>query len=126
VNCLEEEVSPFGVRCCLVIPGYYRTKIFAPTNFKFETSKNPVPEYDEFNKATQAMISGFDGNQPGDPRKAMDCLVDVVRGEGKAAGKPFPFRLPLGPDGVAIIRDRLGKTLKACDDWEDVSKDTAL
>lgn len=77
-------------------------------------------------KGLQAMISGFDGNQPGDPKKAMEVLVDVVRGEGKAAGRPFPLRFPVGLDGVSTIRGELAKTLKACDNWEDLSADTSL
>lgn len=84
------------------------------------------PQCEEFNKATQAIVTGFDGNQPGDPRKAIKLIVDVVRGEGKAAGKPFPFRLPLGADDIAIVRDELNKTLDACDDWEDFCSNTAL
>ena len=50
--------------------------------------------------------------------------MDVVRAEGKASGKQIPFRLPLGPDGLATIREKCTKTLKICDEWSDVVIDT--
>jgi len=126
VNCLREEVTPFGIQCCIVIPGHYRTKIFSPSNFKFEKTKHPISEYEESKQALNAMITGFDGHQPGDPKKAMNLLVDVVKGEGEAAGKLFPYKLPLGSDAIAIVRDELSKTLKACEEWEEFGKDTAI
>ena len=35
-------------------------------------------------------------NQQGNPRKATDRVVDMVRSEGKAAGMSVPARLHLG------------------------------
>ena len=56
----------------------------------------------------KGMMTAFamtDGNQPGDPRKGAERMVDVVRGEGMAEGKTdFPLRLPLGSDALELIR----------------------
>ncbi|KAF6241379.1 hypothetical protein HO173_000089 [Letharia columbiana] len=41
VDCLREEISPFGIQCCLIVPGYYRTNIFAPTNIKIGQLSTP-------------------------------------------------------------------------------------
>jgi len=35
--------------------------------------------------------------QPGDPEKGVDIILDVVRGEGKAAGRGIPERFVVGP-----------------------------
>lgn len=51
----------------------------------------------------------FHGNVLGDPRKATDRVVDMVRSEGDAEGKRIPARFPLGADAVGIIRDSCSK-----------------
>ena len=122
VDCLREEVSAFGVQCCLVTPGYYRTKIFAPGNIKFGAPS--IPDYAEFNKGYQASVASLNENQPGDPRKATDWIVDVVRGEGIAAGKTLPNRLPVGTDAFDIMRGRCSEIVKICDEWEHIATDT--
>lgn len=124
VNCLREEISPFGIECCLITPGYYRTNIFAPTNIKF--GQPSIPDYAEFNKLYQAGVNALHFNQPGDPRKATDRIVDMVRSEGKAAGKTIPPRFPVGADAVEIIRGDCSKKMEICDEWEAFSSDTNL
>ena len=124
VDCLREEISPFGIQCCLVTPGYYRTDIFAPTNVKFGPPS--IPDYAEFNKLYQAGVGSLHHAQPGDPRKATDRIVDMVRSEGKAAGKTIPHRFPLGADAVEIIRGNCLKKMEICDEWEAFCSDTNL
>ena len=124
VDYLTEEVSPFGIQCCLVTPGYYRTEIFAPTNIKFRPAS--IHDYAEFNKLYQGGVAALHHNQAGDPRKATDRIVAAVRSEGKAAGKRLPSRLPIGPDGASAMRDKCLKTMKLCDEWEGLSDDTNL
>jgi len=48
--------------------------------------------------------------------------VDVVRGEGKAKGRPWPLYLALGDDADANIRQRSMNLLKHMDQWGDVIK----
>jgi hypothetical protein len=62
------------------------------------------------------------GSQKGDPDKAMEVVVDVVRGEGKAKGRPWPLYLALGEDADANIRQRSMNLLKHVDQWGDVIK----
>lgn len=119
VDCLREEVSPFGIQCCLVTPGFYRTNIFTPTNMK--TGPQLIADYDKLNTEYQA---GFADLNMGDPRKATDRIVDMVRSERKAAGRAIPARFPLGADAVTIIRDDCTKKLSLCDEWEDFTSDT--
>lgn len=124
VDCLREEVSPFGIECCLLTPGYYRTEIFAPTNIKFGPPS--ISDYAEFNKLYQAGVNGMHHTQQGDPRKATDRIVDMARSEGKAAGKAIPARFPVGPDAIEKIRANCSKKMAICDEWEAFSSDTKL
>ena len=122
VECLKEETSSFGLQFCLLTPGYFRTDIFAPHHIKFGPST--IPDYEAVNKKYQEEVKAAHGHQPGDPRKAGDLIVDVVRSEGKAAGKQIPFRLPIGPDGLATVREKQTKLTKICDEWSYAVVDT--
>jgi len=62
------------------------------------------------------------GSQKGDPDKAMEVVVDVVRGEGIAKGRPWPLYLVLGDDADADVRQRSTNLLKHVDQWGDVIK----
>jgi len=50
----------------------------------------------------------------------MEAVVDVVKGEGKAKGRPFPLYLALGEDADAGIRQKSVTLLKHIDEWGDV------
>lgn len=117
VPTLAMEVAPWNIRTCTLIPGHFKTKVFS--NYK-ATPPNSLPDYAEMNKAIEALVSSFDGNQPGDPRKATDIVVDAVHGDGVAAGKTLPERLPLGADGIKIVRDNCRAKEAACDEWEEI------
>ena len=39
----------------------------------------------------------------GDPDKAMEAVVDVVKGQGVANGKPWPFYLFLGEEAYRDV-----------------------
>jgi len=51
----------------------------------------------------------------------MEAVVDVVRGEGKAAGRPWPMYLILGDLGVSGVSEKCERMLSLLDDWRDVS-----
>lgn len=65
-------------------------------------------------------FSSIPGKEKGDPVKAMEAVVDVVRGEGKAKGRPWPLYLVLGDDADEGIRQKATKLLKHVDQWSDV------
>ena len=85
-----------------------------------------IPEYTDIHKALQAGVGAVDGTQPGDPAKAAERMVDVVRKEGMAAGKETPLRMPLGRDGMEQVRNKCVSMLKIIDEWEDVIVSTDL
>ncbi|KUJ11125.1 uncharacterized protein LY89DRAFT_722981 [Mollisia scopiformis] len=64
--------------------------------------------------------SKMNGNQPGDPQKAVNMMIDVVKGEGVTEGKEMPDRLPLGRDVLGKIRERYQRHLEVCEEWEGV------
>jgi len=71
-----------------------------------------------------ASLRAYNGKQPGDPLKGVEVMVDVVRGEGVAEGKPFPPLLILGSDCFDVVKTECEKTLARLEEWKDVSEST--
>lgn len=51
-------------------------------------------------------------------------MVDLVRGEGIAAGKPFPPALALGTDCYKVAENESKSALARLEEWKDVSFST--
>ena len=71
-------------------------------------------------------FASIPGREPGDPDKAVEAVVDVVRGEGVAEGRAWPDYLFLGDDAEAAVRDRCSKVLKVLDEWADVTRNVSF
>lgn len=120
---LASELKPFNIRVLLVEPGAFRTE--GILGHQWDCS-NPIPDYDEQRADGCVNFSKPAGKQPGDPAKAMEIVVDVVKGEGCAAGREWPLYLVLGKDAEADIRNKCAKVLKHLDDWNDVVRGVDL
>lgn len=83
--------------------------------------KATLADYQALTEIWTGQFANMDGNQPGDPAKAAELVVDVVKGENRAAGREWPACLALGPDAVAVIRKKCEDTLRQLREWEDVS-----
>lgn len=121
---LAVELAPFNIRVLIVEPGAFRTENIYSN--KFDTWTNPIPDYDETRAETAARYEAIPGKQPGDPMKAMKFVVDVVRGEGIAAGREWPLYLVLGEDAERDVRNKCMMMLKHLDEWQDVIRDVNL
>ena len=51
-------------------------------------------------------------------------MVDLVRGEGIAAGKPFPRALALGTDCYKTVENASRNALARLEEWKDVTLST--
>jgi NAD(P)-dependent dehydrogenase (short-subunit alcohol dehydrogenase family) len=122
---LTLEIAPFGIRTCLLTPGYFRTHVMTPGHILYR-APHPLPEYAELNKLIQTGCNAADGNQPGDPSKAAHVIVEAVRGEGRCEGKTLPARLPLGPDGFKAVKENSQAKLKICEEWEAIASATSF
>ncbi|KAI9740781.1 MAG: hypothetical protein M1818_004746 [Claussenomyces sp. TS43310] len=117
VECLQQEMPMFGVKTIIFEPGYFRTQALSQKNIKHEPST--LTDYAEFYEMSIAYEKTAFGNEPGDPKKAVERMIDVIKGEGQAQGRPMPPRLPLGSDGLKVMREKCLATLKLCDEWEE-------
>ncbi|MDT7664039.1 MAG: hypothetical protein QOD04_3595 [Pseudonocardiales bacterium] len=112
---LAGEVAPFGIRVTIVEPGPFRTG-FAGRSMNFA---EPIDDYrDTPAGALRARFSAQDGVQPNDPVRAAEAIITAVRDNSS------PLRLPLGPEAVSRIRQKLRSQLADIEAWEKVSRDT--
>lgn len=124
MECLSKELAIFapGIKVLIAEPGYFRTQAFS--NIKHVPDR--VETYAEFNAGVKQVEASVVGNEPGDPAKAVEIMIDLVKGTGVAAGKTVPFRIPVGTDGLDRIRAKCEETLTICDEWEGVAKSTDI
>jgi hypothetical protein len=96
---LKQETAHLGIKTRIFELGFFRTKIIHPEHVKFRS--NPIADYDGIRNGVAQFVQSINGNQPGDPKKAVEIILDVVKEEGVTEGKAIPERLPLGPDCLA-------------------------
>ncbi|KAG7095289.1 hypothetical protein E1B28_006058 [Marasmius oreades] len=120
---LSVELASFNVKVLLVVPGAFRTEKMYSIPFN---EANPIPDYDDVRKSVMSQIAKIPGNEPGDPVKAMEVVVDIVRGEGVAKGKEWPGTILLGEDAEATYRKKETKLNQAIQEWIQVTKSVAF
>ncbi|KAG0645473.1 putative oxidoreductase [Hyphodiscus hymeniophilus] len=122
VESFQAETESFGIKSLIVEPGMFRTAVLSPNNVKSVDSK--FQEYKALSDAVIGGTKGYSSQQQGDPHKAVEVIIDIVKQEGKAAGKGIPPKLALGADAVAQMRNKCTEVLKLLNDWEQISSST--
>lgn len=112
------ELAPFSIRVTIVAPGSFRTEKVLSQPM---TIHNHISSYDGLRAAAAEKFKAVAGNERGDPAKAMELLVDVVRGEGRAAGREWPLWLFMGKDCYRDVRNKCDRVLQNLDAWEDLA-----
>jgi NAD(P)-dependent dehydrogenase (short-subunit alcohol dehydrogenase family) len=116
---LALELAQFNIKTLLVEPGAFRTEgIYGQPYF----TENPLPAYDIMRHISKTRFAAVSGTEKGDPNKAVEAIVDVVRGEGVAKGRPWPGYLILGEDAEVDVRTKCKKVSDVLDQWADVAR----
>jgi len=113
------ELSEFGVKVLLVEPGGLRTEGVYNQRFYLD---NPIPEYDALRRRGEEILKSVPGKQKGDPEKAAQAIIDVVKGEGLAKGRPWPNYLILGSDAEQDVRNKAAKVLTNLEMFLDITR----
>lgn len=124
----EMQAAKIPIRVLVLEPAAFLTKGVTGYNSEHDEPLNKIDEYDPIreeahNRWLNLKNKGQEGGAKGDPTKAMELVVDVIRGEGKAAGKEFPLYLPLGELADAHIRAKIKIRLDNLDEWGSVIRD---
>ncbi|KAF4629784.1 hypothetical protein G7Y89_g8360 [Cudoniella acicularis] len=102
VESMQNEIASFGIKSILIELGFFRTRLLDDKSLKQMNS--PINDYIELDRGIQKWLANMKGAQPGDPKKAVELVIDSARSEGLAKNKEVPIRLPLGSDSLAVIR----------------------
>ncbi len=112
---LTAELRPLGIRTMIVEPGAFRTHFY---DSSLKGADMTIGDYAETAWKRSPQNAANQGNQPGDPAKAGDVLIDALESENP------PLRLLLGSDAVKIVRGALEGRLQELEQWAAVSSRT--
>ena len=120
---LQSEITGFGIKHCLIEPGFFRTDLLNPGANMAKTEKEArLDDYAELNATNDKNFEAFHGNQAGDPVKGVEIIFDVLTGTGAAKGRQVPPFLPLGSDAAAEIVKSAQATIDQVKDWETIAR----
>lgn len=57
---------------------------------------------------------------PGDPKRGVEVILDLIRGEGGAQGREVPKTIPLGTDCFEAVERVSTGALATLKEWKDV------
>ncbi|KAH8997873.1 NAD-P-binding protein [Lactarius hatsudake] len=119
---LSKELEHFNIRVTIAVPGSFATKFNAPIR-----SGTPLAGYEALRDHMDKFVQNYAKIPMGDPDLGMSALVDVVRGEGRAANHgPPPLWLFLGEDSMHDVRLRTQVLQSALEEWKDVGSNLGL
>jgi len=110
---LSREVAPLGIKVLIVEPGPFRTDWAGRSPGHAGTV---IDDYADTAGAFRRTITGYDGQQPGDPERAARAIVMAVN-----ATEP-PLRLLLGKAALAGAREKLAELRTDFDAWAAVTE----
>jgi NAD(P)-dependent dehydrogenase (short-subunit alcohol dehydrogenase family) len=109
---LGKELAGFGIHVTAVEPGMFRTDWAGRSMVRASRS---IADYDAMFEPLRKARLERDGRQSGDPAKAAHAILQLV-----ASPEP-PAHLPLGPDAVKLIREKLRAFEAEIDAWESIA-----
>ncbi|KAA2224416.1 SDR family NAD(P)-dependent oxidoreductase [Chryseobacterium sediminis] len=115
---LAEEVKDFGIHATVVYPGYFRTDFLTKDSVK--TPANPIQAYEAARNSEQAHLNDINGNQPNDPEKAADVLIQISK------EKNPPVHLLLGVGTLEFLNNKIDILKKDAEKWENLTVSTAI
>ncbi|KAJ7303481.1 hypothetical protein DFH08DRAFT_722164 [Mycena albidolilacea] len=119
---LHLEVAPLGLRSTCIDFGYFRTTLLDPNHRKPYVPR--IKDYNEMSKKADDVLVAADGKQAGDPSKGVQVVIDIVKGEGLAAGKRFPSSVALGSDCYKALKNDAEALLARLEEWRPLSEST--
>ncbi|KAL0574491.1 hypothetical protein V5O48_007466 [Marasmius crinis-equi] len=119
---LNTEISPLGLRSICIDFGYFRTSFLSGNHRQARVSR--IADYNEMKEKAEAALEQYNGKQPGNPRNGVEVILDIVRGEGVAKGKPAPLNIQLGSDCYDTAKQHCEKALSNLAEWKDASFST--
>ena len=111
-------MKAFGIKVTLVEPGYFRTSFLTADSLRVPA--NEIAAYKEVREIQNAHQNEINGNQPGDPEKAVALIIKV------AADQNAPMHLFLGQDAYNLAYAKIDAVKQDLEAWEAEATATAF
>lgn len=115
---LSAEVKDFGIKVTIVSPGYFRTEFLASGSLGLPA--HPIAAYQAVRDTQNAHQKEINGNQTGDPEKAVAAVITV------AAADNAPLHLFLGEDAYGMAYQKMDAIKEDLEMWKDVTVSTGI
>ncbi|WP_437921536.1 SDR family NAD(P)-dependent oxidoreductase [Sphingobacterium sp. LRF_L2] len=113
---LAVEMKPFGIHSTLVYPGYFRTDFL--TQGSAQTAQNPIDAYVAAREVEKAHLHEINGNQPNDPQKAAELLIQVSQMENP------PVHFLMGEDAYGMAQQKINTLVEEISKWKEYTIST--
>jgi NAD(P)-dependent dehydrogenase (short-subunit alcohol dehydrogenase family) len=113
---LAAELAPLGIHVTVVAPGLFSTDFLSAESYV--AAKTIIADYQE---TVGAMRSGADtlhGNQPGDPKKFAQVILQLANTDHP------PLHLPVGKDAVNFYQNNATKMAQEIEAWLPIATST--
>ena len=109
---LAHEVAPLGIRVTIVEPGPFRTDFLGSS---LVVATRMLGDYDQTSGHMRAGVTARNGNQPGDPVRAAQAIIEAVTSENP------PLHLLLGRFAYEQATAKLDNLRKEFETWREVT-----
>ncbi|KAF4337756.1 ketoreductase [Fusarium beomiforme] len=124
IESLHKEVRPFGISCVGFMCGSFPTNLGHPREEdqpEFASQGPAIADYGKLMGELGGMFARAFAQRTGDLEKVASAMVDVMKGEGIAAGKPWAVSVALGSDAFDCGAQKCHEQMRLLKEWEDVS-----
>ncbi|GAB3685215.1 oxidoreductase [Salinarchaeum chitinilyticum] len=117
MDALYEEVGPFGIDTTVVNPGFFRTTLTEERSMPFTDPS--IDDYDERRAEQMAWWKDQGGEQPNDPARLADALVEIA-GEDDP-----PRRFVAGEDAIELAEAKVTELAEQIHAYPELSRSMA-
>jgi NAD(P)-dependent dehydrogenase (short-subunit alcohol dehydrogenase family) len=115
---LAVEMAPFGVHTTLVYPGYFRTNFLDKDSAMVPA--HPINAYANAREVEAQHLNEINGNQPNDPKKAADVLIELSKQE-----QP-PVHFFMGVGASDFVNEKLKVIAQSLEENKPLAESTAI
>ncbi len=113
---LAVELAPLGIHVTVVAPGLFSTDFLSAESYV--AAKTIIDDYQETVGPMRSGASALHGQQPGDPKKFAQVIIQLANTE-----RP-PLHLPVGKDTIDLYRNNAAKMAQEIEAWLPVATST--